>query len=74
MNDHPQASSPFRTSQLEENDGPGHNTSGNPTMGEIISSRFSRRGLLKGSLAVAAIFLHGPMGSVVLRFIVKICR
>ena len=55
MNDHPQASSPFRTSQLEENDGPGHNTSGNPTMGEIISSRFSRRGLLKGSLAVAAI-------------------
>ena len=55
MNDHPQASSPFRTSQLEENDGPGHNTSGNPTMGEVISSRFSRRGLLKGSLAVAAI-------------------
>ncbi|MBU2106708.1 MAG: PhoX family phosphatase [Alphaproteobacteria bacterium] len=55
MNDHPQASSPFRTSQLEENDGPGHNASENPTMGEIISSRFSRRGLLKGSLAVAAI-------------------
>ncbi len=55
MNDHPQASSPFRTSQLEENDGPGHNPTENPTMGEIISSRFSRRGLLKGSLAVAAI-------------------
>ena len=55
MNDHPQASSLFRTSQLEENDGPGHNASENPTMGEIISSRFSRRGLIKGSLAVAAI-------------------
>ena len=55
MTDHPQANSPFRTSQLEENDGPGRNASENPTMGEIISSRFSRRGLLKGSMAVAAI-------------------
>ena len=55
MTDHPHANSPFRTSQFEENDGPGRNASENPTMGEIISSRFSRRGLLKGSMAVAAI-------------------
>ncbi|GGD05728.1 PhoX family protein [Aureimonas glaciei] len=45
----------FRTSQLEANDGAGHNTTANPTMGEIIASRFSRRGFLKGSLAVTAI-------------------
>lgn len=55
MTDHPHANSPFRTSQFEENDGPGRNASENPTMGEIISSRFSRRDLLKGSMAVAAI-------------------
>ncbi|SDP30457.1 hypothetical protein SAMN05428967_1534 [Phyllobacterium sp. YR620] len=48
-------SQPFRTSLLEENDGPGHNPTDNPTMGEIIASRFSRRGFLKGSLAVSAI-------------------
>lgn len=47
--------SPFRTSLLEENAGPGHNTTDNRTMGEIISARFSRRSLLKGSLAVSAI-------------------
>ncbi len=46
---------PFRTSQLEENDGPGHNPTANRTMGEIIAARFSRRELLKGSLAVSAI-------------------
>ena len=45
----------FPTSLLEENDGPGHNPSANPTMGEIIAARFSRRGFLKGSLAVSAI-------------------
>ncbi|WP_417409734.1 PhoX family protein [Hoeflea sp.] len=33
----------------------GRNTSGNPTMGDIINRRFSRRGFLGGSLAVAAI-------------------
>jgi secreted PhoX family phosphatase len=49
------ASNPFRTSLLEENAGPGTNPSDNPTMGEIISMRFSRRGLLRGSLAVSAI-------------------
>ena len=47
--------SPFRTSQLEDALGDGQNTTANPTMGEIISSRFSRRGFLKGSLAVSAI-------------------
>jgi uncharacterized protein len=55
MNEHFPGENPFRTSMLEEADGPGHNTSANPTMGEIISARFSRRGFLKGSLAVSAI-------------------
>ncbi|MBA8899514.1 PhoX family phosphatase [Phyllobacterium sp. P30BS-XVII] len=54
MNELP-SQQPFRTSQLEENDGPGHNLSDNATMGEIIAARFSRRGFLKGSLAVSAI-------------------
>ena len=52
---HDHASTPFRTSLLEENAGPGTNLSDNPTMGEIISQRFSRRGFLRGSLAVSAI-------------------
>ncbi|RWF46161.1 MAG: PhoX family phosphatase [Mesorhizobium sp.] len=45
----------FRTSLLEENEGPANNPSENRTMGEIIAARFSRRGFLKGSLAVSAI-------------------
>ncbi|MER9306933.1 PhoX family phosphatase [Mesorhizobium sp. M0293] len=45
----------FRTSLLEENDGPATNPTDNRTMGEIIATRFSRRGFLKGSLAVSAI-------------------
>lgn len=45
----------FRTSLLEENDGPAVNPTDNRTMGEIIAARFSRRGFLKGSLAVSAI-------------------
>lgn len=45
----------FPTTQLEEADGEGHNVSSNPTMGEIISKRFSRRSFLQGSLAVSAI-------------------
>lgn len=45
----------FRTSMLEENDGPGHNPTDNRTMGDIIAKRFSRRGFLQGSLAVSAI-------------------
>jgi len=45
----------FRTSLLEESAGPGQNPTDNRTMGEIIAARFSRRGFLKGSLAVTAI-------------------
>ena len=45
----------FRTSQLEDNDGPPVNPTDNRTMGEIIAARFSRRGFLMGSLAVSAI-------------------
>ncbi|GAA4127626.1 PhoX family phosphatase [Aminobacter aganoensis] len=45
----------FRTSMLEDNDGPGHNPTENRTMGDIIARRFSRRGFLQGSLAVSAI-------------------
>ncbi|TIP03536.1 MAG: PhoX family phosphatase [Mesorhizobium sp.] len=45
----------FRTSQLEENDGPPVNPTDNRTLGEIIAARFSRRGFLMGSLAVSAI-------------------
>lgn len=46
---------PFRTTRLEEADGPGTNPTANRTMGEIIAARFSRRGFLKGSMATAAI-------------------
>ncbi|MBB3607217.1 PhoX family phosphatase [Rhizobium sp. BK602] len=45
----------FPTSQLEDADREGHNCTDNPTMGEIIGRRFSRRGFLQGSLAVSAI-------------------
>ncbi|MDH2325540.1 PhoX family phosphatase [Cereibacter sp. SYSU M97828] len=45
----------FRTSKLEEADGPGLNPTANRTMGDIIAARFSRRGFLKGSMATAAI-------------------
>ncbi|KKB10584.1 dTDP-glucose 4,6-dehydratase [Devosia geojensis] len=52
MNEHQPV---FKTSQLELADAEPRNPSANPTMGEIISARFSRRGFLKGSLAVSAI-------------------
>ena len=45
----------FKTSLLEEAAGPGRNDCDNPTMGEIIARRFSRRQVLRGSLAVSAI-------------------
>ena len=45
----------FKTSQLEAADAPPRNMTANPTMGELISARFSRRGFLQGSLAVSAI-------------------
>ena len=49
----------FRTSQLEENDGPPVNPTDNRTMGEIIAARISRRGFLKGTLAGWAIAATG---------------
>jgi uncharacterized protein len=45
----------FRAIQLEDALGDPRNTSDNPTMGEIISRRFSRRNVLKGALAASAI-------------------
>ncbi|SFQ51693.1 hypothetical protein SAMN05216176_10519 [Nitratireductor indicus] len=45
----------FRTTRLEEADGPGTNPTENRTMGEIIAARFSRRGFLRGAMATAAI-------------------
>jgi secreted PhoX family phosphatase len=48
-------STPFRSSRLEQSEGPGLNPTSNPTMGEIITERFSRRGVLRGALATAAI-------------------
>ncbi|MQB42403.1 PhoX family phosphatase [Rhizobium sp. ICMP 5592] len=55
----------FPTSQLEDADGEGHNCTDNPTMGEIIGRRFSRRGFLQGSLAVSAIAATvGPLALV----------
>ncbi|AYG59805.1 PhoX family protein [Rhizobium jaguaris] len=55
----------FPTSQLEEAGGEGHNRTDNPTMGEIIGRRFSRRGFLQGSLAVSAIAATvGPLALV----------
>ncbi|TCL74731.1 PhoX family phosphatase [Rhizobium sp. BK251] len=55
MTEHISQKEIFPTSQLEGADGEGHNRSDNPTMGEIIGRRFSRRGFLQGSLAVSAI-------------------
>lgn len=55
MTEHRSSDTRFRTSLLEENDGPAINPTDNRTMGEIIAARFSRRGFLKGSLAVSAI-------------------
>ncbi|WP_027054896.1 PhoX family protein [Mesorhizobium erdmanii] len=55
MTDHRSPDARFRTSLLEENEGPAINPTDNRTMGEIIAARFSRRGFLKGSLAVSAI-------------------
>jgi secreted PhoX family phosphatase len=45
----------LRASELEDSGDRGNNPTPNPTMGEVIATRFSRRDLLKGSLAVTAI-------------------
>ena len=47
--------STFGASMLEHEDAEPRNPTENPTMGELISQRLSRRGLLKGALAVSAI-------------------
>jgi secreted PhoX family phosphatase len=47
--------STFGASLLEHEDAAPQNPTDNATMGELISRRFSRRGLLKGALAVSAI-------------------
>ncbi|MFM9858758.1 PhoX family phosphatase [Pseudoxanthobacter sp. M-2] len=44
-----------RAQAYEVSEDAGRNVSANPTMGDIIALRFSRRGFLKGSLAVSAI-------------------
>lgn len=55
MNEHVGNTTVFRTTQLEDAAGEGHNPTDNRTMGEIIAARFSRRDFLRGSLAATAI-------------------
>ncbi|KPF73115.1 dTDP-glucose 4,6-dehydratase [Bosea sp. AAP35] len=55
MNDETHSESTFGASMLEHEDAEPQNLSSNATMGELISQRFSRRGFLKGALAVSAI-------------------
>ena len=44
-----------RAQAAEESQNEGANLSPNPTMGEIIAARYSRRDLMRGALAVTAI-------------------
>ena len=44
-----------RSQAAEEAENQASNPSPNPTMGEVIAERFSRRDMLRGALAVAAI-------------------
>lgn len=55
MTDETPYESTFGASLLEHEDAAPQNPTDNATMGELISQRFSRRGLLKGALAVSAI-------------------
>jgi uncharacterized protein len=57
MNEHPAFGPEIKTPTTirEESEDIGRNHSANPTMGDIIHKRYSRRGVLGGSLAVAAI-------------------
>ncbi|KRE16912.1 dTDP-glucose 4,6-dehydratase [Bosea sp. Root381] len=55
MSDETSYESTFGASMLEHEDAEPRNPTDNPTMGELISQRFSRRGMLKGALAVSAI-------------------
>lgn len=47
--------------QYEESENTGSNHSANPTLGDVIAERFSRRDLLKGALAVTAISAVSPL-------------
>lgn len=55
MNKHVSPDFKTPTEIREESEDVGRNTSRNPTMGDVINTRYSRRGFLGGSLAVAAI-------------------
>ncbi len=44
-----------RAQQFEESENIGRNDTPNPTMGEVIAARYSRRDLMRGALAVTAI-------------------
>jgi secreted PhoX family phosphatase len=44
-----------RAQRFEESENVGRNRTSNPTMGEIIGARYSRRELMRGALAVTAI-------------------
>jgi secreted PhoX family phosphatase len=46
---------PTRSQAYEASEDVGRNSTGNPTIGDIIAARFDRRDLLKGALGVAAI-------------------
>ena len=54
-----------RSQLYEASEDHGRNISANPTMGDIIAARFSRRGLMKGVLGVAAI--NTAIGALALR-------
>lgn len=55
MSEDTQYEDSFGASMLEHDDATPQNLSDNATMGELIGERFSRRGLLKGALAISAI-------------------
>ncbi len=52
-----------RARQCEEAEDIGSNASANPTIGDIIALRLSRRDLMSGLLAVSAVSLALPPGS-----------
>jgi uncharacterized protein len=55
MNDMPARDTLTVSQAYEESENVGRNRSDNPTIGDVIARRFSRRDLLKGALGVAAI-------------------
>ena len=55
MNDTPTRKTLTVSQAYEESENVGRNASDNPTIGDVIARRFSRRDLIKGALGVAAI-------------------